>query len=155
LAPIEQTKEKHELTGLVRAVDGKRGGKPFCFWSVCFSPNGKPFTARSVDPFRFVFEKERVKVKRGARGGEPLAPIEQTKEKHDVFEIVHQNGLVQMSSDAVLEATTREVERLTAIPEQSNWRFHRPPTVKLDWRQLAKLHARGALDEFMRRRGLV
>jgi SAM-dependent methyltransferase len=142
-----------ELTGLVRATDIDRGDRPFMFWSLCFVPNGKPFTSREADAFRFVFETERTKVKRGGEG-ERSEP-KHKREPHHLFEIIERSGRIQTTDKAALEVATHEVERLAQLADLKGWRFHHPPTIALDWRLLASLHARGTLDEELRRRGLI
>lgn len=144
-----------ELTGLVCATDHKRSGaKAFAFWSLCFTPNGNPLSTRDVEAFRFKFETERVKVKRGSKGDSKTPPQETHRTGHTEFEIVERSGSVHTTDEAALRATVHEVGRLANVSDLKGWKFHQPPSVNLDWRILTALQARGALDDELHRRGL-
>lgn len=142
-----------DLTGLVRATDSvSRNEHPFAFWSLCFTPNGRRLSSRTPNSFRYLFEVERVKVKRGENRDTKMPPLERRQTAHVDFEIVQTSGAVQTTDEAAIQAATREVERLAKASDLHGWCFHNPPTLDLDWRVLAELHRRGVLNEELQRR---
>ncbi len=139
-----------KLTGLVQATDGVSAKQAFSFWSLCFSPNGKAFVSTNPKFYRFAFELERKKVRRG--GGVKSEPKDQSKFEHHNFEVIRLSGERAPMSIAVAETVNQEVIRLASVPNLQGWRFHRKP--QLPWRVYQKLYERGALDE-LKARGLI
>lgn len=130
-----------DLTGAVRSRDIKRR-RPFTFWSLCFSPDGKLFEPKDPKMLRFLFEEARLKRIRGI--GRDSEPTDLIKEKHYSFEIVRPDGIVVPVAHAADAAAKREAIRLGGSDNLQGWRFHRTPN--LHWRVLQKLVERGLVD---------
>ncbi|MDZ4284545.1 MAG: methyltransferase domain-containing protein, partial [Patescibacteria group bacterium] len=139
-----------ELTGLVRALDGSNAAKErFQFWSICFSPNGRPFRAQNPDAFRLAFEVERSKIRRGDENGNSGHHEKEVLEHRGVvyreFEVVQRSGVALQAERAGELAAAHEVGRAIAAPDLGGWKFHRTPA-NLHWRVLQELVARGLVD---------
>ncbi|TAK04760.1 methyltransferase domain-containing protein [Patescibacteria group bacterium] len=134
------------LCGLVRATDHRE--QPFAFWSLAFSPNGLEPRFPRVDDFRFAFELERVRRKRGGNGNGGTPP-KKRRIQHERFEVLTADGAVT-DAEASRQSILREVSRWAAQGVRDR-RLGRDASILLeelgsDWRVLRRLHELGIIQ---------
>lgn len=127
-----------ELTGLVRSRDGGTKGRQFQFWSLCFTPNGKPFTPKSPKDFRFLFEEERMKYDEGGSEDVSVTPRVPEQVIHHSFEIIGLNG----ERLAAQEAAQRVVQQISATRVTTDTGRKEPRIRPDDWRTYVRLQKR-------------
>lgn len=105
------------LTGFCRSQDN-HGRHPTQFWSLCFSPNGRAWKARSTSPFELLYETIRItEVKRKAGGKkDPKKDPRNEPIIHERFEIEQLSGIVLETNVATTQAIGEEAKRLEQAP---------------------------------------
>ncbi|MBI4449938.1 hypothetical protein HY634_02685 [Candidatus Uhrbacteria bacterium] len=140
------------LSGLIRATDADPK-RPFRFWSLVVSPNGRRPAFPAVDPFRFPFElpHQRVIKPRDHHRNDHAPGDSATRRVLQRFEVMDvRTRKATVDAEAARHAAEQEIHRWCAAAEggqRVDRRLRRiPQSLASNWRFLESLRAHGLLD---------